>query len=356
MATSLAATPPPRPDDSEVSRLVDSLCRGGPNPTTGAGARVHAPIALGPPDVDGDLGTLGPFAIEAEIGRGGMGVVYRARDTAIGRFVALKVLRAELADESARRRFVQEMRLTARVEHDHLVRLYATSGPSERTPYLVLEYVAGPTLAARVRERPRMDRREVASLVAQVADGLSAIHEAGFIHRDVKPSNVLIDPTNGRAKLGDFGVAKLLAGSGDAFTRDGEVAGTPAYLSPEQITRPEAVEPSSDVYSLGVTLFECLVGETPFRGEPHDIVRQILQDEPRSPRSSDPSIPRDLETICLKAMAREPARRYASAGELGADLRRFLRGEPIHARPAGVVERSWRWCRNNARTASLAAA
>ena len=190
-------------------------------------------LLLNPPERTGDLGTLGPYDIEAEIGRGGMGVVYRARDRTLGRIVALKVLRHDVDDERVRQRFAREVRAAARVEHDYLVRVYATSDPTELVLYFAMEYVAGPSLALRVRAQGRLAPREAAKVVAQAALGLAAAHDVGLVHRDIKPDNILLDSSTGRAKVGDFGLAGLAAEVSD-LTRDGVIAGTPAYLSPEQ--------------------------------------------------------------------------------------------------------------------------
>jgi tetratricopeptide (TPR) repeat protein len=282
---------------------------------------------LGPAARPGDLGTLGPYDVEAEIGRGGMGVVYRARDRTLGRVVA-------------------------RVEHDFLVRVYATSDPTDPVLYFAMEYVAGSSLAARIRTQNRLAPREAAEVVAQAAEGLAAAHAAGLVHRDIKPDNILVDSSTGRAKVGDFGLARLTAEASD-LTRDGVIAGTPAYLSPEQSRGDRDAGPLADVYSLGVTLYECLAGEVPFRGVPHQVIHQIIHDEPRSPRTLNDLVPRDLETVCLKAMAKEPNGRYASAGEMADDLNRFLRGEPVHARPIGAAAKLWQLARRKPLAASL---
>ena len=330
--------------DQDRSRSRGGLSAGAPD----------RPIALDPPRVSGSLGSLGPYDIEAEIGRGGMGTVYRARDRTTGRLVALKVLFAGNDDERAHRRFVQEVRAAARVDHDHIVRLYTTSDPSDRTPYFVMEYVAGPSLAELISSRGRIPPREAADLVAQAATGVQAAHAAGLIHSDLKPANILIDPATGRAKVGDFGLARLETETAGQ-SREGLLPGTPAYLSPEQARGEPRPTPSSDIYSLGVTLYECLTGEPPFLGKPHRIIHQVINDEPSPPRALIPAIPADLETICLKAMAKDPSRRYATATALADDLHRFVNGEPILARPVGPLERAWRWCRNNQRVAVLIA-
>ncbi len=308
---------------------------------------------LGPPGRPGDLGTLDAYFIEAELGRGGMGIVFRAFDPALRRRVAVKVLRPDLAHPRARRRLVREARAAAQFRHDHLVVVYAVVDPPEGLPYLVMEYLAGPTLARLIEPGAGMEPRRAAELIAQVADGLDAAHDAGLVHRDIKPDNIMIDPPTGRAKLMDFGLAREEAG-GESLTREDILAGTPTHMSPEQ-ARGQPLDGRSDVYSLGVTLYECLTGEVPFRGTPHMVIRQVCEDEPRPPRRLNDRIPRDLETICLKAMAKEPAGRYPAARDLRDDLRRWLRGEPIQARPPGPIGRLARWCRRNARLAAMAA-
>jgi tetratricopeptide (TPR) repeat protein len=313
---------------------------------------LHPAPTLGPPRRPDDLGTLGPYDIEVEVGQGGTGVVYRARDRTMGRVVALKVLRPDLADDHARERFVREVRAASRVEHDHIVRIYATADPADPILCFAMEYLAGPSLAERLRVGGRLDPREAAEVVAQTARGLAAAHAAGLVHRDVKPDNILFEPATGRAKIGDFGLARLVS-EATGLTRDGVVAGTPAYLSPEQARGESQAGPLADVYALGVTLYECLAGEPPFRGSPLRVVHQILNDDPCPPRALNEAIPRDLETICLKAMAKEPHFRYASAADLADDLDRWLRSEPIRARPIGPVGRFTRFARRKPLVASL---
>jgi tetratricopeptide (TPR) repeat protein len=323
-------------------------------PDTANGPQSSTLPFLGPAAQPGELGTLGGYRIQAELGRGGMGLVFQAYDPTLRRTVAVKVLRPELAATAARQRLVREAQLAAQFRHDHLVRVYAVCDPPDGLPYLVMEYLAGPALAKHIHSQGRLDVREAANLVAQVADGLEAAHQAGLVHRDVKPSNILLDTATGRAKLMDFGLARD-TDLAHAPTQESQFAGTPAYMSPEQ-ARGQPLDRRTDVYSLGMTLYEALTGELPFRGAPHLALDQLLHEEPRPPRRLNDAVPRDLETVCLKALAKEPGRRYPSAGEFAADLRRWLRGEPIHARPAGPVERLGRWCRRNRRVSTLAAA
>jgi tetratricopeptide (TPR) repeat protein len=306
---------------------------------------------LGPSSRPGDLGTLDGYFVEAELGRGGMGIVFRAFDPGLQRRVALKVLRPDLTHPRARRRLVREARVVAQFRHDHLVAVYAVVDPTEGLPYLVMEYLDGPTLSHLIGLGTSLEPRQAANLAAQVADGLAAAHAAGLVHRDIKPDNIMIDPATGRAKLMDFGLARDEA-SQENLTREDVLAGTPTHMSPEQ-ARGLELDGRSDVYSLGVTLYECLTGEVPFRGAPHMVLQQVCDDEPRPPGRLNDRIPRDLETICLKAMAKEPSRRYATARDLADDLRRWLNGEPIKARPPGPVGRLARWCRRNPRLAVL---
>jgi WD40 repeat protein/tRNA A-37 threonylcarbamoyl transferase component Bud32 len=290
------------------------------------------------------------YEIQGNLGRGGMGVVYRARHLALKRIVAVKMVLAGAGVEE-QARFLAEAEAVAHLQHPNIVQIYEV-GQYEGRPYCALEFVDGGTLATKLAHLPQ-PARYAAAVVQAVARAMDHAHQQGIVHRDLKPTNVLLT-REGTPKVTDFGLAKRLD-TDSAPTQTGAVMGTPSYMAPEQAAgRTRDIGPLADVYALGAILYEMLTGAPPFRGTTvYDTLAQVQCQEPVPPRQLNAVVPRDLETVCLKCLQKEPRQRYASATELADDLRRFLGGEPIRARPVGSAERLWRWCRRKPALASL---
>jgi tetratricopeptide (TPR) repeat protein len=297
------------------------------------------------------------FEILEDLGRGGMGVVYKARQVNLGRMVALKMVLAGDhgdADSGALARFLNEARAIASLQHPDIVQIHDV-GQAGGLPYFSFEFIDGGDLAQWIDGRPQ-DPAQAARTVRTLARAIHAAHLRGVIHRDLKPANILLSK-DGRPKITDFGLAKRL-GDGPDWTVHGNIVGTPAYMAPEQ-TLGEAYHagPLADQHALGAILYELITGRPPFQGATtYDTIDQVRTQEPVPPTRLQPRAPRDLETICLKCLQKEPQRRYHDAAALGDDLDRFLDGRPILARPISAGERLGRWCRRNPRAAVLAAA
>lgn len=329
-----------------------------------------------PFELEGTARDFGEYELQAEIARGGMGVVYRARHKRLNRVVALKmILAGQLANEDQVRRFHVEAAAAAALDHPGIVPVYEV-GERRGQHFYAMAFVSGPSLASVVAHGP-LASREAAHLLLNVTQAVAHAHQHGVIHRDLKPRNVLLarlssepagtsrsgatrlHPVRREAgvfepKITDFGLAKQTEGGSD-LTSTGQIIGTPSYMPPEQAAgKIAAIDKRSDVYSLGAILYETLTGRPPFLAESLlETLKHVMEREPVTPRHLNPSIERDLETICLKCLQKPPDKRYQSAAELAADLQRFLNGEPIQARPVGGAERLLRWCR---RKPALAAA
>jgi tetratricopeptide (TPR) repeat protein/tRNA A-37 threonylcarbamoyl transferase component Bud32 len=331
----------------EQLELHRALASGFPTPST--------TLQTGPArDTASDLRpSLPGYEVMGELGRGGMGVVYEARHQALGRHVALKMLRYDDDGEVARSRFRREAEAVARLQHPNVVQIFEV-GEHERRPYLALEFVEGGSLAQRIAGRPE-PTRAAALLVAVLARAIDHAHKQGIVHRDLKPANVLLT-RDGTPKITDFGLARHLDSSVDQ-TKSGTIVGTASYMAPEQASgKANQAGPAADVYALGAILYELLTGRPPFQAEtPMAIVLQVLHVEPVPPRRLQPGIPRDLETICLKCLQKDARKRYASAQDLAEDLQRFLGGTPIQARPTPSWERAWKWARREPKAAVLGA-
>jgi WD40 repeat protein len=298
---------------------------------------------------------FGDYELLQEIARGGMGIVFKARQVTLNRVVAVKmILAGHLANAEEVQRFHAEAAAAAKLDHPGIVPIFEI-GQHEGHHYFSMGFVEGTSLARKVAAGP-LSPREAAELVEKVAEAVDYAHRKGIIHRDLKPANVLLD-SSGQPRVTDFGLAKQLQHD-SGLTGTGQVLGTPSYMPPEQAAgKLERVGPQADVYALGAILYCLVTGRPPFQAAtPMDTLLQVLEQEPVSVRKLNPQVPLDVETIALKCLEKEPARRYVSPQAIAADLRRFVNGEPILARPIGNLSRAWRWCKRKPVVAGMAAA
>jgi eukaryotic-like serine/threonine-protein kinase len=324
---------------------LEALEQLAPTPTRKEPTRNGADADTTPTLDSGELPRdFGPYVLMREIGRGGMGVVYEARQKGLDRSVAVKmILAGHLASPELVRRFQTEAKAAARLRHSNIVHIHDV-GQLNGQDFFAMEYIDGQGLDELIKRRS-VDVPTAVRLVATVARAVEHLHQQGIIHRDLKPSNILID-SDGQPYVTDFGLAKVFTEATD-MTATGIIAGTPSYMAPEQASGHRAgICPATDVYCLGAILYELLTGTPPFREETvMDTLMAVLRNDPPMPRSLNPHVPRGLELICLKCLAKEPGERYPSAAALADDLDRFARGEALSVRPPTLVQRFWSWTR-----------
>jgi WD40 repeat protein len=309
---------------------------------------------VAPTEVPATRIIAGRYEIQGELGRGGMGVVYKARHLQLQRVVALKMILAGVhASLKELSRFRAEAEAIARLQHPNIVQIFEI-GEEDGLPFFSLEFVEGGSLAAKARAGP-LPPTEAARTVEALGRAMDYAHQQGILHRDLKPANVLLTGA-GDPKITDFGLAKFLDAE-KGQTRTGAVAGTPSYMAPEQASgKMKLTGPAADIYSLGAILYALLTGRAPFHADTTmSTLQQVIKDEPVPPTRLQSKVPRDLETICLKCLQKDPQRRYATALELAEDLHRFQTNEPIRARPVGRLEKSWKWARRRPALAALLA-
>ncbi|MGI8979135.1 MAG: protein kinase domain-containing protein [Pirellulaceae bacterium] len=362
-ADELGTLAPPRPLSPEAMETISPSSPAGTTPGDTPPADIYATMAreipagdagatianmppVGPSVAGLPFDRVGEYDILDKIGHGGMGLVLKARSRRLKRIVALKLIKVgQLAEEQEVARFMVEARAAAHLEHPNIVGVYDV-GEHAGSPFFTMEYVEGQSLHKLISERPLQPQR-AAIIIRKLALAVDYAHKAGILHRDLKPQNILLDKYE-EPKITDFGLATN-AQENSQLTATGTVLGTPSYMPPEQARgKHDEMGKWSDVYSLGATLYETLVGRPPFTAATlGETLQQVMTVDPVSPRRLNPAIPRDVETICLKCLEKFPARRYQTAGELAEELQRFLEDRPILARPATRTEKFVRWCRRN---------
>lgn len=357
--------------DNEITRITSAVVGSGAVGINGDHNQEVWPSRISMESVASYLHRIRPeIKIAKQVGEGAAGIVLQATDSRLNRTVAIKALHRDWAEKlgtDALRRETQ----AAGIAHENIVRVFEVSPPQSTFPYIVMEWIDGPSLKEHLAEQGALAAKEAAWIAREIALGLGAAHASGLVHGDIKPANIMLEPLIGgmRAKLTDFGLARRvdrtseeLPGAPESATEHFEekpnrprFAGTPAYASPEQLLRGCPASETTDVWMVGATLYHMLCGVPPFSGRPHTIARQMQAGPPTPPRSIDPRLPRDIESICLKALAINPAQRYVNAAELAADLNRFLTNQVVHARPLSRLSKGMRFARREPVLASLVA-
>ncbi|MDA1165424.1 MAG: serine/threonine-protein kinase [Planctomycetota bacterium] len=345
--------PDPETSNQSLTPIVDTISEA---PQSGDVTLIQLP-GVAADSLHPSRQRFGDYELLEEIARGGMGVVFRARQSKLNRIVALKmILSGQLAGSSEVQRFYAEAEAAARLDHPGIVPIYEV-GQEGSQHFFSMGFVEGQSLAQLVKDGGPLLPRKAAELVCEITESVAFAHKRGVIHRDLKPANILLD-NDGRSHVTDFGLAKQIeADSG--LTATGQILGTPSYMPPEQAAgkSDDDVGTAADIYALGAILYCLLTGRPPFQAvSVMQTLNLVINQEPVAPRQLNPAIDRDTETICLKCLEKNPEKRYSSATELAAELQRFLNGEPIHSRRIGLLRRSWRWCRRNPLPSALIAA